>query len=123
MLIALCLPLLLFIYNKTIRGHLNGKVWIIGKVNSSVGVPESEIILRKNGNCTISFYRADFGCSISGTFSKKGDTILLAKYFESKIDDRAAMKYLLKTDSLISIEKGKDLNFKVDVSFPILRPL
>lgn len=83
------------------KGHTNGEKWIYGENKKSSGSLSSQnLTLKSNGNFTINLNEADFSCSISGSYLKKGDTILLDQAATAKTNSQITSIYLLKKNDL-----------------------
>ena len=100
------LTLFILVIFAFLPGHTNGEKWIYAEnENSTHLVSKQNFTLRKNGNFTVDLIEADFGCSISGSYLKKGDTILLdqATIDRTHPDSKMSSTYLMKSNELIPL--------------------
>lgn len=95
---------LFLIYNFTLRGHTKGNKWIYAQSKDSNVLPLiQDLTLRKNENFTVNLNNIDFGCSISGSYKRSGDTIIFNKETINKTDERMTTLYLIKENELIPL--------------------
>ncbi len=97
------LTLLILIIFSFLPGHTCGEKWIYAEnINPVHLVSKQSLALRKNGNFTIGLIEADFSCSISGSYLKKGDTIFLdrATIDRTHQDSKMTSIYLMKSNEL-----------------------
>lgn len=96
--------LLSLVYSLTLRGHTNGDEWVNAQNwNQRNSLSTQNLTLRKNGNFTLSLSEVDIGCSISGSYVKKGDTIILDKATIDKTDNKMTTPYLLHSEELVPL--------------------
>ncbi len=95
---------LFLLYNSTLRGHTNGDKWIYSQSKNSNDLYSSQTLtLRKNGNFTVDLNDVDFGCSLSGSYKKTGDTIFLDKKTIDRTDSRMTTIYLIKSTEIVPL--------------------
>jgi hypothetical protein len=98
------LTLLILVIFSLLPGHTKGEKWIFAESKNSIhSVSKQNLTLRKNGNFTIDLIEADFGCSISGHYTKKSDTIILDQAAIDKSDSQMTSMYLMKSNELIPL--------------------
>jgi energy-coupling factor transporter transmembrane protein EcfT len=100
---VLLFAVLAFIFHGFLNGHTRGDKWIYAESKASAIVGSQDLTLRKNGNFTININAADFGCSISGRFSQKEDTIFFDDKASGSLPSRMKASYLLKSNRLVPI--------------------
>jgi energy-coupling factor transporter transmembrane protein EcfT len=89
-------------------GHTTGKIWFTAKSADNQNLVESKTLtIRQNGNFTFEFVDADFGCTISGSYKKSGDTIFIDDKGMEKIGREADAAYIITKNKLIPV-KGTD---------------
>jgi hypothetical protein len=92
------------IFYAKMQGHTNGEKWIAAENrNINHALSTQELLLRKNGHYTIHLYEADFGCSISGSYTKKGDTIFFEEESVVKTSPNISPVYLIQSNKLIPL--------------------
>jgi hypothetical protein len=104
--LIIILTLLILVIFAFLPGHTKGEKWIYAEnKNSTHTVSKQNLTLRKNGNFTVDLIEADFNCSISGSYLKKGDTILLDQVTIDRTypDSKMTSTYLMKSNELIPL--------------------
>jgi high-affinity K+ transport system ATPase subunit B len=98
------LTFLILIFCTFSSGHTKGQKWIEAENKEAVKqVSKQNLTLRKNGNFTIDLIEIEFGCSISGTFKKNKDTIILDKETVDKTNRRITTTYLIKSNEIVPL--------------------
>lgn len=102
--LLLIISLLILVFYANLEGHTNGEKWLTaGYTQTGNSLSTQKLLLRKNGDFTISLYEADFGCDISGSFTKKGDTIYLDEASVAKTNPNISSVYLMQSNKLIPL--------------------
>ena len=100
----LILTLLILVTCSFLTGHTNGEKWIYAANKKSIHtLSKQSLTLRKNGNFTVNLDEVDFSCSISGSYIKDRDTILLNQAAIDKTNAQMTSIYLLKSNELIPL--------------------
>jgi hypothetical protein len=98
------LTLLILVIFSFLTGHTNGEKWIYAENKNSIhSLSKQDLTLRKNGNFTINLIEADFSCSISGSYVKNRDTIILDQTAIERTNSQMTSMYLLKSNELVPL--------------------
>jgi hypothetical protein len=114
-LLITVLTLITLIFFPLLTGHTKGEKWIeaVNKDSTHL-ISKQNLTLRKNGNFTIDLIEADFGCSISGTYKKSADTILLDQASIDKTNSKITSMYLMKLNELVPLfDTINKITFKI----------
>lgn len=96
--------MLLLIYSISFAGHRIGEKWIVAQARDSRHSHSNyRLILGTNGNFAIEKSEVDFGCSYSGSYQRKGDTIILDDGIINKVGEQISTVYLFSKSELLPL--------------------
>lgn len=98
------LTLLILAIFSFLPGHTSGERWIYAVNKDSLhSLSKQDLTLRKNGNFTVNLNEVDFGCSISGSYLKNRDTIILDQTAIERTNSQMTSMYLMESNELVPL--------------------